>query len=303
MIVPAHLHVISVISNPIRYRSRTKLFKEFMARNADSPATHWVIEAVFGEREPEVADRNNPNHIIVRCDSEIWIKENMINKAVSMLPADWKYVMWLDGDVEFVNKNWVSDTLHALQHYSALQPFSHAVDLGPNGESMNTATGFGYCFTKGQNIADKYGSYFHPGYSWAWRRDAWDAVGGMIDLAICGSGDDHMAKSLIGEADRSMPKGLHPNYYHMVKTWEDRAVRNVKHNIGYIPGTILHYFHGHKKDRNYWNRWDILKKTQYDPYKDVCKDSQGMLQLNQDNIALRNGLRAYFRERKEDQIA
>jgi hypothetical protein len=302
---PSQLHVISVISNPVRYKSRTRLFQDFMNRNQTSGATHWYIEAAFGDRPFEVTNALDPHHIQVRCDHEIWIKENMVNKAVSMLPKDWEYVMWMDGDIEFVRPNWQIEVLEALQHYSVVQPFSHALDMGPNFEGLTEklATSFAYCLNSGMQFDAKYGPHWHPGYTWAWRRDAWDSVGGMIDLAICGSGDDHMAKGLIGKADRSLPKGLHPNYTHMVKQWEERAVRHIKQNIGHVPGTILHHFHGFKKDRNYWNRWDILKNNQYDPYTDVCKDSQGMLQLvDNGKYGLRDGLRNYFRERKEDLI-
>jgi hypothetical protein len=296
------LHVISVISNPIRYKSRRTLFQEAMERNKKSPATHWYIEATFGERDFEVTDADHPNHIQVRCDHELWIKENLINYAVSKLPADWKYVMWMDGDIAFYNENYIMETLQALQHYKIVQPWSHAIDLGPNGEVNNTFQGFAYGYCKGVKLGDKYGQYMHPGFCWAWRREAWDQVGGMIDLAILGSGDDHMAKALIGEADRSLPKGLHPNYVHMVKQWEDRALRNIKHDIGYVPGMIIHHFHGKKSDRNYWGRWDILKKHQYDPYADVTKDSRGMLQLSADKKGLRDGIRTYFRQRNEDTV-
>jgi hypothetical protein len=274
-----------------------------MERNQDSGATHWYVEATYGERPFQVTDPKNPRHIQVRTDHHpLWLKENLITKGVSHLPSDWKYMMWKDGDIQFLNQNWAHDVVNALQIHPVVQPHSHAVDLGPNMESNNTFTSFAYAHQNGSKLGDKYGQYMHPGFSWAWRRSAYDAVGGMIDRAILGSGDDHMAKGLIGEADRSMPKGLHPNYIHMVKQWEDRALRNVKKNIGAVPGTLLHYFHGAKVNRQYWNRWDILKENNYDPYADVTKDSQGIIQLSTDKWALRDGILKYFKERKEDQL-
>ena len=299
---PSTLYVISVISNPVRYKSRVRLFKEFMERTEKSGATHIIIEATFGEREPSVADPTNPKHIIVRCDEEIWLKENLINVAVSKLPPDWKYVMWLDGDVEFVRKDWVMETLHALQHYDVVQPFSHAIDLGPNAETMKTATGFAFCHNTGQKIGDKsmYG-YAHPGYCGAMTREAWETVGGMFDMGILGAGDDHMWKSLIGKPELSMPQGIHPNYVHAVNQWAERAAK-LQQNIGHVSGTILHYFHGAKKNRNYWGRWDVLKDANFDPYSDIYKDSQGLWRLKGNKPGLRDGLRNYFRERHEDTI-
>ena len=67
----------------------------------------------------------DPRYTLIRVqnNSELWIKENMINLAISHLPADAKYVAWIDADLEFVNKNWVSDTISALQTYPIIQLF------------------------------------------------------------------------------------------------------------------------------------------------------------------------------------
>lgn len=302
---PSDLYVISVISNPMQFKVRPRLFGEFQARNASSGATHIYIEAAYGERGYEVTQGGDAYHIQVRCDHDLWLKENLINVAASRLPHDWKYVAWLDGDVEFTNQDWVMSTLHQLQRHQAVQLWQNCLDMGPNKESLHGQhlhQGFGYGFQQGNEPASKYGPYMHPGYGWAFRREAWEGFGGMIDLAILGSGDDHMAKGMLGLSDRSLPpQGLHPNYVHMVKAWEDRAVRAIRRDIGFVPGTILHHFHGHKKDRKYWDRWDILKKHQYDPYTDVYKDTSGILRLNHNGKhGLRDGIRAYFRERNED---
>lgn len=302
MIRAEDLHVISVISNPVRFQSRTRLFREHMDRCASSAATHWFIEASFGERGYEATKASDPHHIQVRSDHEIWLKENLINKAVSQLPADWKYVMWLDGDVEFLQPNWAEETVQALQHYQVCQPFSHVLDMGPTTEGLTRFLheGFGYCATRGLKPKNEYGVYMHPGYAWAWRREAWDAVGGMLERGICGSGDDHMAKSLLGCADASMPPGIHPNYRAMVKAWETRA-EALKRDVGYVSGTILHHFHGFKADRKYWDRWDILKAHDYDPETDVVKGDDGILRLaDNGKHGLRDALRSYFRSRNED---
>ena len=302
MIRASDLHVISVISNPVRFESRVRLFREHMDRCAGSAATHWYIEASFGERPYEVTKARDPQHIQVRCDDEIWLKENLINRAVAELPSDWKYVMWLDGDVEFLRPDWALETVQGLQHYQVLQPFSHVHDMGPNTEGLTPQLhqGFGACVAKGLEPKNSYGVYMHPGYAWAWRREAWDAVGGMIDRAVCGSGDDHMAKAMLGLADQSMPDGIHPNYRAMVKAWEAKAAA-LKRDIGFVPGTILHHFHGHKADRKYWDRWDILKATNFDPAADLVMGDDGILRLAENGkTALRDGLRAYFRGRNED---
>jgi hypothetical protein len=143
------LHVIAVISNPVGYHTRTRLFKEFMDMIELSGATLWVVEAVFGERPPAVARHGHPNHIIVRCDHEIWLKENLINIGARHLPCDAKYVMWMDADISFQNDNWALEVIDALQNHAVVQPFSHVVDYGPHHEVIQTHKGFVYCYTEG----------------------------------------------------------------------------------------------------------------------------------------------------------
>lgn len=307
------LHVIAVISNPVRYNTRVRLFKEYLDNMELTGATVWVVEAVFGERPPAVARMGNPRHIIVRSDQEIWLKENLINIGARHLPQDAKYIMWMDADIRFERDDWALEVVEELQNYSVIQPFSHVIDYGPQHEILQTHKGFAYCYTEGTKLMpnnvlggwQKYGGpYWHPGYAFAYRTDAWNAVGGMMDRAIAGAGDYHMACGLIGQPAFSYPEGVHPNYKHMVNTWAALADQNIHRNLGYIPGTIHHMYHGKKENRKYIERWDILVDNQFDPYSDVYYDRHGVMHLNLKNDArgrkLRDGLKAYFRERKED---
>lgn len=310
---PSDLHVIAVISNPVGFQTRTRLFKEFMDYMELTGATLWVVEAVFGERPAAVADVNDPHHIIVRCDHELWLKENLINIGARFLPEDAKYIMWMDADISFQRDDWVLATIDALQNYAVVQPFSHVVDYGPQQQILQTHKGFAYCYASGGDLGPNNklggwktygGPYWHPGYTFAYRMDAWNAVGGMIDRGIAGAGDYHMACGLIGQAAFSYPENVHPNYKLMVDTWGRRADRYIQRNVGYIPGTIHHSYHGKKQDRKYIERWDILTQNQFDPFTDVVTDRYGVLHLSLQNDArgraIRDGLKAYFRQRRED---
>lgn len=311
---PSNLHVISVISNPVRYHSRVRLFKQFMAEMAASGVTHWIVEATFGERAPTVLDPANPHHIAVRCDHEVWLKENLINVAARHLPADAKYVMWCDGDIRFERADWASETIEQLQHYAVVQPFSHSIDYGPAGEVLEMHKSFGYCYVKGRELGDnnrlggwKYGGpYWHPGYACAYRMDVWNGLGGMIDRAICGAGDYHMACALIGQGSFSYPGTVHDNYKHMIDVWEKRADAVVKRSLGFLSGSIHHAFHGRKADRKYIERWGIVTDANFDPYRDLTYDRHGVLQLTVSNDErgrkLRDDMMSYFRARNEDAI-
>ena len=293
------LHVIGVISNPIRYKSRVRLAKEWLERMEKSGAQIWLVEAVFGERDPEVADTSNPRHLIVRCDHEIWLKEALINKGVRLIPSDWKYMMWCDADVEFTRDEWASETVHGLQHYATLQPWSHCVDMGPNKEIITTHSGFGYMYSQGLPFTPGQGTFWHPGFAHAYRRGAFDAVGGLIDRAVLGAADHHMAAALIGKGDWTVPGDINPAYMQMVKDWQTRADK-LQGDLGCVEGTILHHYHGKKENRKYVERWQILKDNNFNPNTDLSLDWQGLPQLNGNKPKLRDDLRRYFRERRED---
>lgn len=303
------LWVISVVSNPIRYKSRIELFKKF-AHKLGNHVNHLVVEMAFGDRDYEVTERNNPRHLQLRSFEELWHKENMINLGVqylSQLDPTWQYVAWIDADIEFQRSDWAQETVHALQHYQFVQMFQTASDLGPHGEVLQTHNGFAWNYLRGVVDMDSkgygYGYVGHPGYAWACRREAFDATGGLIDTAILGAGDHHMALALIGRVKASYPKTISQDYKDMMDDWQAQCERYIKRDIGFVRGTILHSWHGKKKDRNYVGRWEILTSNAFSPFRDIKRDSFGLWQLsNFDKIKLRDQIRAYFRSRLEDSI-
>jgi len=60
-------------------------------------------------------------HIGVQDDAvmaEIETLKREYDAAVARLPSDWKYVAWVDADVNFTNPHWVRVTVQQLQHYA-----------------------------------------------------------------------------------------------------------------------------------------------------------------------------------------
>jgi len=303
-----HFYIVSVITNPERYKTRVRLFKEFMKRIDASKL--YIVEGVLGDSPFEVTDKNNPQHIQIHLTSELWYKENLINIGLLNLPSDWKYVAWIDGDIEFINRTWMEDTVYELQHHPVVQLFTDIVDLGPKNEVLSVDKGFGYCyrhrdiywseFSKKTNEPKPYRTW-HPGYGWAATREAIDTLGGLFDKAIVGGADSVMARSFIGEVADYIPERVHPTYRKCILEWQERACA-LQQNIGYVAGTILHYWHGRKADRGYKTRLDILVDTQFDPEVAISRDACGAWVLVADQRALRDLLRNYFQRRNEDSV-
>jgi hypothetical protein len=304
--------VVAVVSNPIRYKTRYELFQNFKIEMAKAGVNLFVVEIAYGERSFECTT-GAPNELQLRTRDEIWHKENMINLALARLPPDFKYVAWIDGDCHFVRQDWAEETVHQLQHYSFVQMFENAIDLGPDGECLTVFEGFGSSFIKGrqyptpvlraQGVNEYYGPLWHPGFAWAARRDAIEAVGGLIDFSILGAADHQQSLALIGKAEYSLPGGVHSDYRDMVMQWQERCrVHRLIGDIGYTPGTLCHNWHGKKGNRKYIERWSILVDNKFSPLTDLKKDSQGLYRFTDAGLRMRNEIRAYMRQRSEDDV-
>jgi hypothetical protein len=296
------LWVIAVISNPARYRSRYELYRKFESFCQKSGANLFTVELAFGDRPFELTQDEDPDDLQLRTYDEIWHKENMINLAIQRLPLDWKYVAWIDADIEFMRQDWLEEIVHQLQHYHVIQLFQNAVDLGPNGEVIKTHDGFAWSYVNRRPLPNARYNYphWHPGYAWAARREAINDLGGLMDFAILGSADHHMAWALVNKVEQFAPKQISPAYKRKLLTWQERANRHIRQNIGYMPGTIYHHWHGRKKDRKYVERWQILLKHGYDPDQDLQRDWQGLYRLSDRGLRMRADLREYFHIRNED---
>lgn len=320
------LHIAAVYSNPCRWKSRLALFNDYRRHISSLPNVRlYVGELAYGDRPFEVTSSSNPDDLQLRTREVLWHKENLLNLVVGRFEPGWEYGAANDGDFHFSRHDIALETIHQLQRYDWVQMFSTYSDLSPSHRPMRLLRSFAHKFTNGEIPNDVisglaaegcYGSggKHHgrksvgtTGGAWAFRRNAFNAVGGFLDTCILGSGDWHMAFGLAGEVDN------HPNvaetsqcgvrYAESIKNWQRRAARATRRNVGVVDCHALHYFHGSKKLRGYGERWKILRDNDYDPSRDIFRDSHGVLQLDSDRIKLRDDLRRYFDSRTEDDIS
>lgn len=299
------LHVLLPYFNPRRLQVRRRLFLETAKRLERDGAKVWRIEAAYGDRPHEVTSGWNCRHVQLRTASELWIKEAMLNVgARAAIEAGAEALAWVDADVQFLRRDWVSATLFALDHHPVVQLFSDAIDMTPKCGFMGRAHGFARLWCEGQRPGDfeknktKYPSHMHPGYGWAWRADIWLACGGMPACGILGSGDMHMATGLVGHAEAGVWEGVHPDYRAAVIAWGERAAKVTKRNVGFVEGIVAHNFHGWKEHRGYRSRVDILRQHQFSPKTDLRFDASGLPVLI-GKPGLRDDIAAYFTARKE----
>jgi hypothetical protein len=142
----------------------------------------------------------------------------------------------------------------------------------------------------------------HTGYAWAARRSFLSDVGGLGDIGVLGSGDRHMAYAILGAVDRSFPTGIHPHYKNYWLRWQAAALKSARMEVGAVPATLTHQWHGSKQNRRYQDRWKVLVGDQFDPLADIKYDFQGVLEFTGSNTRLRDDVKNYFAVRNEDSI-
>jgi glycosyltransferase involved in cell wall biosynthesis len=270
----------------------------------DSGVHLTLVECQYGERPFVFANDSRFEHVGVRARTLIFLKENLLNIGAARTTE--KYVAFLDADIRFRKPNWASETVHALQQYDVVMPWSDCYDLGPNDDHLQAHKSLFRLWADGKPIVqgpNAFGSVYefgHPGYGIAFTRQALDWVGGLIDTAILGAADHHMAMALIGRVQDSIPGNLLPSYSRPLLAWQARAMHHIAGNVSYVPGTIEHMWHGSKDKRAYVSRWDILARNRFDPDTDLKRNSYGVVELAGNKPKLRRDIDNYFRSRNED---
>jgi hypothetical protein len=299
------LHVVAAVANPVRWTSRIRLARDFIAHMLDSGVVLTVVECAYGDRPFELADVAHVNHVGVRAKSLVWNKECLLNIGLARAAPQARYVAFLDADIRFRRPDWASETVHALQQYDVVQPWSDCYDLGPNDEHLLVHRAFcrlwadGKPIVQGPNAIGGY-QFGHPGYAWAFTRQALDWTGGLIETAALGAADHHMALALIGRVEESIPGNISAEYRKPLLLWQQRAVQHIAGNISAVPGTIEHGWHGAKDRRKYVDRWSVLIDNTFDPETDLKRNSFGVIELTGNKPQLRRDINAYFRSRDED---
>ncbi|OXA54175.1 hypothetical protein Fcan01_11302 [Folsomia candida] len=279
-------YVIAAIFNPACYKTRYDLYRRFETHMNQTGAQLVTIEAIFpaiGQDEFQVTEENNQSHIQIRSHSVYWVKESLINIAVSRLPPNAKYVAWLDADIEFVHADWVNRTKAALTDNLIVQVFETANFLGPHDEILRTDHSFGYSSVKGNQEW-----YAHPGYGWATTVKTFKEMGGLPDFDITGSNDLHFAFSLINSVSGAAEHWLNPAIEEYILHKSQESYNKLHHLrkdtgksiVGFVPGMrINHLWHGSWKDRQYVARWGILNRNMFNFTADLIRGDDGLLRF------------------------
>ncbi len=198
------LHVAVAYTNSRRWRTRRELLNDCRRHLESLPNVKLHVgEVAFGDRPFEVTSASHPLDFQWRSREELWLKEAIINLLVARFDPDWRYGAYIDGDFHFTRWDIALETIHQLQHHDWVQMFSTYADLSYDHRPMSCTRSFAERYINGELshrvLADMAALGYYgkagggigpPGGAWAFRREAFNAVGGLLDVCILGCYDD-----------------------------------------------------------------------------------------------------------------
>jgi hypothetical protein len=300
------LGLVTCYFNPSGYATKLQNYQIFRDRIDQSGLRLWTIECAFGD-EPFTLPRD-PQVLQVRSQSVLWQKERLLNWGIQQLPADVQKVAWLDCDILFSNSRWAIATAELLETRSVVQPFMRLFRLPPEmtfyAGKAESWRSFAYVHSLNSEMVlrGNFHQHGHTGLVWAGRRD-WLERYGLYDALVSGSADHMMAHAICGDftsacVSRIMgtQTPLRSHFLHWAETLYD-AIGN---SLGYVPGAVLHLWHGDTENRRYVTRHDELMRCGFDPALDLRLGQMGTWEWNSEKPKLHQWAIDYFEHRQED---
>jgi hypothetical protein len=306
--------------NPAGFRRRKVNYRLFR-QHLDLPllTVEWSRDGRF-ELGPGDAD------ILIQLDGGdvMWQKERLLNIGIARLPGECTHVAWLDCDVVFANPTWAAQALARLESAQLVQLFEHVVHLAPTPIErlmqdaswrsaavikQRTGTARLYCDAKSTGNMDvlrvepEGQSFSNPGsngHAWAARRSLLEEHP-LFDAWVVGGGDSAYAYAAAGlSADHIRSRGLTAAHAAHFLRRARSLERSVDGGIDWVPGTLLHLWHGDPTHRKYRERFTILERHGFDPQSYLQISASGVWQWTDAPQGLPEDIRAYFEQRNED---
>jgi hypothetical protein len=322
----AEICVITSFYNPALYNSKIKNYHRFKECFDLSGIPLYTVELAYNDQPFQLTQLSNV--LQIRSSSPLWQKERLLNVLLNHIPRKYKKIAWLDCDILFENGNWACEASIALDHAIVVQPFEYvvklpierqeavindklfevAVRLPRNGVSDTSSgevfVGFNRSRENDYNT-DQTEDWFyhgHTGFAWAARRDFLEEIG-LYDVCISGIADHLMAHAFVGNwecqcVDMLIRKSefFRRHYFE----WSRKAFAFVNASLDYVPGKILHLWHGKAENRNYFRRTHELMQMNFNPSEDLINDRMGLWSVNCRKPKLNEWSMNYFKSRLED---
>lgn len=302
----ADLQVITCFFNPAKYQTKRENYERFMAPLRAGGVPTITVECAFGDSPFELP--SGPDMLQVRGTSLMFQKERILNLALPHLRPACTKVAWLDADVLFDRPDWITATSAVLDQFVVVQPFEYCHRL-PRGTSSFNGCGrrwesFAAVYQRDPRLlaTGRYDEHGHVGFAWAARRTLLDKLG-LRDSDISGHSDHLMAHAAVGDWNtlcfRRLVGSVGP-YAESTRRWAQAFHDECRGKMGYVPGTLLHLWHGRIADRRYYKLSLDLRAFGFDPEWHLVHDASGLWAWRDEAAEMSEQFEVYFGSRRED---
>lgn len=281
------LAAVTTYFNPCEYANLRRNYWTFRKHLKGAPL--FTVEVSF-DGEFEIPDAL---HLVAK--DVLWHKEASLNVLINSLPPEYDNVAWIDADIIFHRRDWATATETALEQYPIVQLFEKIQDTRPDGSVFAAHPGTIAYHTDRINSKTA-----KPGYAWAARRSA--IPDGLYSQHVTGGGDLMTLYAWYGDWHGFLLKRqqINPAWLRCFLAWGAPQYRLIKGEIGYLPGTITHLYHGSEKNRQYNERNKLLLAHAFDPAVDLKLGECGLWEWASDKPELHRLVESYFSTRLED---
>ncbi len=222
--------------------------------------------------------------------SLLWSKEALFNHVYRQLPPEYDVVGWLDNDV-FITGNWVEQSLEAMKDAESVQPFSvshYLLDGCMDPAQVVEVTRIGCAFFyRHQHEHPGEEAASQTGFSWLYRREVLDAIGGLYPYCFSGVGDYYIGR-LLCEPKKGIWLPCH------LRQYQSKIEQVVTRPVGFAHGYACHLWHGSYFSRKYDERFSILNTAK--PEIDFLLDGPQLVAADTDaGRAIEQYMAGYFR--------
>lgn len=303
---PLEWAVVSCFFNPAGYRRPVLNLGAFLDWSYAERLPLYMAELTFHDARP-VLPQDSARVIHFQAGSEgiMFQKEALLNAVVRALPAEVRFVIFMDADVVLEQGRAALEMAVQLldRGWTVVQPFHEAVWLDAAGrEGVAKLSTAAACLMPRADLAlvsDT--TLYHPGFAYGMRRETWKKIGGLYGCPITGSGDAALLQALVGPYLPDPGQGK-SHYSAPAPSWWRAAVAasgRAGVPVNSVNGRIRHFYHGSMVRREYGGRHRLL--AAFRPERDLVGGPGGLpIWSGKENPGLRAAVEAYFSERRED---
>lgn len=237
----------------------------------------YLIEGLYRGIKPlEVPKKYDIVHIKITIRDALYIKENLINIAIRNIPYEWKYLAWIDYNIQFTNNNWINDTIEMLDTNDVIHLYENVVHFNKNNIATHITKSLFNIYNNDNNITEYNELKYSYNYAWACSKKAYDIMDGLIEYNITGNAEKEMAYTFIGKLNEVINHNLNEEYKNKLLSFQERCYNSIK--VSNIKGTILNYYNNNNLNyKKLIEGYNILIDNEYSPINDICYTKHNLI--------------------------